>query len=1177
MRNHRRRFSFVTAPLRSAFVAVAAILAGGVAGVTGGVTGGTGTAAVGVPFVPAANAAHAASAALPADVVFCIGKPDQRCAEFALAREGYAAFPSRFAAAKGGVNFTVGKSRAGSDWPFVHPANRDTQWSKTAVAPFTLRFALPAAAENKDLTLVLGYMATMPYVGSVRVSVNGTALPAQNPQTVGGENIVFRPADARRGKGRAGALLFTLPAAALKTGGAENAVVISLHEGSWLLYDYVALRSKREPLIVPKPEPNLLAEFRTGADAPMRGVREVVFAVRGGGTDEHWYANFGYYADNDKRIPMRINGGQLCVLDLDTKKVRVLLDDPAGSVRDPQVSYDASRILFSYRPAGSEHFHLYDIAPDGSGLRQLTDGDADDIEPTYTAAGKIIFVSSRAKRWVQCWITPVAHLYGCDPDGKNIHPLSGNVEHDNTPWPLHDGRILYMRWEYVDRSQVHYHHLWTMNPDGTKQMVYYGNMHPGTVYIDAKPIPNSQKIVTIASWGHGATEHNGSLALIDPSNGPDDKSSLKVVARPANYRDPWAFSEHAFLAVRGSSIVLLDDDGNEQTLYAAPSDWRAKQWNLHEPRPIVQRTPERRISAQTDNSAPNAQLSLFNVYEGRNMTGVAKGDIKKLLILESLPKPINFTGGMEPLSYGGTFTLERVIGTVPVEEDGSAYFELPALRSFFFVALDKDDRAVKRMQSFVSLMPGEVNSCIGCHEERTLTPPRGVGATKALRRGPSPITPLAAYNGQDGLGRPVPQNTLAAQIPDVLDYPRDIQPIWNKHCVSCHSTAPAAAHPPRSLPNRPAAGLDLSADRGPLYSLSYYDLTARALVADGRNLPKGNYPPRALGTGGSRLLKYTDGTHHNARLSPREQTLLRLWIETGAPYPGTYAGLGSGMVGGYAQNRLDRRDTQWPEVKLMADTLKNTCSTCHTRRACNPIPLTPTDETGGPPWETLGSPNRDPRRRYSRNQLYNLTHPARSRVLLAPLAATAGGWATVEQGAGKATAEGGASSVPPVHGRSTTGTTTGSAAAGTAPAFKHPILFASTADPRYRAILAGIERERAWLEEIRRFDMPGFQPRPQYIREMKKFGILPPTAPLPPEHNALTGLGYRNSAVQTAPGVNPVATAGAAEITTTAGTGTAAGTGTTDAPPPTTYNPYELDQQYWRTLWHRPAPATAAK
>ena len=217
--------------------------------------------------------------------------------------------------------------------------------------------------------------------------------------------------------------------------------------------------------------------------------------------------------------------GRLAKIDVRSGNVTVLLDDPEGAVRDPVVHYDGKTIVFSYRPAETEHYHLYEIQSDGTGLRQLTSGPFDDIEPTWMPDDTLVFVSTRAKRWVQCWLTHVAIMYSCDRNGENIQQLSANIEHDNTPWPLPDGRILYQRWEYIDRSQVHFHHLWTMNPDGTNPMVYYGNLHPGVVMIDAKPIPDSDQVLAIFSPGHGRKEHAGAIQIVTPKQGPDHEPS----------------------------------------------------------------------------------------------------------------------------------------------------------------------------------------------------------------------------------------------------------------------------------------------------------------------------------------------------------------------------------------------------------------------------------------------------------------------------------------------------------------------------------------------------------------------------------------------------------------------------------------------------------------------------
>jgi mono/diheme cytochrome c family protein len=597
-----------------------------------------------------------------------------------------------------------------------------------------------------------------------------------------------------------------------------------------------------------------------------------------------------------------------------------------------------------------------------------------------------------------------------------------------------------------------------MNPDGTHQMTFYGNMHPNNVYIDAKPIPNSEKIVASFSWGHGSTEHAGSIGIIDPRQGPDEKSAMKKISKGKNYRDPWAFSETAFLAATGTRLILMNGEGNEQTFLDLPQEWKENKLTVHEPRPVIKRTPERAVSDMTDSTAKTGKLLLSDVYQGRNMVGVQRGEIKKLLILETLAKPINYTGGMEPLSWGGTFTLERIIGTVPVEADGSANFELPAGRSFFFVALDEKDLSVKRMQSFLSVMPGETNSCIGCHEERTATPPRYAGFPIAFKRAPSPITPVADFRGVDGLGNKL---AVSTGIPDVIDFPRDVQPIFDARCVSCHS------------PDKREGGVSLVGHRTPFYSISYATLTAKTLVADGRNLPQSNYAPRTIGSGASRLLKFTDGTHYDVKLTEREQKVLRLWIETGAAYPGTYAGLGSGMLGGYAENKQDVQDLQWPETQAMKDTLLQNCASCHTSKQKMRLPYAFSDETDMTWWIIKRN---DRRQKFSRQLVFDLTVPEKSTILLAPLAKSAGGYESC-----------------------------GSA------------IFQDKNDPRCQTILAAIERGKAHLGSVKRFDMPGFIPRPQYIRELKKYGILPK------EHAAAT----------------PVDT-------------------------------YALEQQYWRSLWYKP-------
>ena len=284
-------------------------------------------------------------------------------------------------------------------------------------------------------------------------------------------------------------------------------------------------------------------------------------------------------------------------------------------------------------------------------------------------------------------------------------------------------------------------------------------------------------------------------------------------------------------------------------------------------------------------------------------------------------------------------------------------------------------------------------------------------------------------------------------MPDVIDYPLHIQPILDRHCVACHDC------------DRRDGGVNLSGDRGPIFSIGYFTMTARNLVADGRN-GLGNHAPRSIGSSASRLVKLIDGSHYDAKLTEYERRMIRLWIDSGATYPGTYAALGTGMVGALEivdrSIRLDRSDLEWPSVKASQEALVRRCGACHGDD--KPLPLSPSHKIGpggwgtafrgAPPWVDL-TPN-DLRRRWSRHLLYNLTRPDKSLLLLAPLAKSAGG----QESCGKA-------------------------------------VFADASDADYQKVLRAIQDAKRKLDEIKRFDMPGFRPRRDWVEKMQRFGILP--------------------------------------------------------------------------------------
>jgi cytochrome c553 len=356
------------------------------------------------------------------------------------------------------------------------------------------------------------------------------------------------------------------------------------------------------------------------------------------------------------------------------------------------------------------------------------------------------------------------------------------------------------------------------------------------VYIDAKPIPCTEDVVLIDSPGHGRRDHGGA-----------EKSVM-----------------------------------------------------LYEPRPLMPRPRERVLADRPDLSSKTGEFYLENVLESRSMNGVKPGAVKRLMVFEVLPKPINFSGGMEPLTFGGSFSLPRLLGWVPVEPDGSAYFRAPALKALFFVAVDADGRAVKRMQSFMQVMPGERQGCVGCHERKTAnTVRRAKPVSKALARGPSEIDP-------------------EGRLFDVADFPRDMQPVLDRACVKCHN------------PDVRSAGFDLCGDRGPMYSMGYLGLVLWGQVLDGRNLAKSDWPPYARGSGGSPLMKKIDGSHHGVKLSWRDRRMVMQWLDASAPYAGTYAALGCGFVAG--SKSLKPYNQTWGRAPNAAayKVVKSRCEACHT-------------------------------------------------------------------------------------------------------------------------------------------------------------------------------------------------------------------------------------------------------
>jgi len=618
-------------------------------------------------------------------------------------------------------------------------------------------------------------------------------------------------------------------------------------------------------------------------------------------------------------------GGKLQAVDLaQGGSVRTIVDPgESGVVRDPAVSFDVKRIVFSMRRSRDDDYHIYEVDADGRNLRQLTAGTmVADIGPAYLPDGRIVFSSTRDVKYCQCNRHICPNLFVMDPDGRNLLQIG----HNNLP-ELHaslmpDGRILYDRWEYVDRQFGPSFGLWTCNPDGTNHALYYGSnaWSPGAM-IDARVVPGSEQVVCVFGSCHDRPW--GALTIVDRRRGMDgpepvvriwppdaiellkgiDNFSMAYVSRIdafksvwPKYENPWPLADAEgrgagkyFLVSRSvdrpaagdprMAIFLVDVFGNELLLHdEAPS--------CFDPLPLAARAAPPTVPARTDPWKSEGYFYVQNVYQGLGMDRVPPGSIKFLRIIEAPPKrawtqPCYAIDAAQAPAMNWNVTVnKRIIGDVPVEADGSAYFSAPAGKFLYFQALDEKKMMVQSMRSGTTVMPGEVAGCAGCHEERSTAPlPGDKMALQRPARAPEPwYGPQRDFN-----------------------YLTEVQPVWDRNCVRCHDFGKSAEN------------LNLSGDLGMVFNMSYVELLERSpvrfsvqrpgeakpLVKAVYDGPPGVLPPYAWGSRCSRLPDYLTAKHCGAPVSREDFERAVTWIDLNAPYYGSYFAV-------YAENQFGR-------------------------------------------------------------------------------------------------------------------------------------------------------------------------------------------------------------------------------------------------------------------------------
>ena len=384
--------------------------------------------------------------------------------------------------------------------------------------------------------------------------------------------------------------------------------------------------------------------------------------------------------------------------------MRVIVpEEPARTVRDPEVDYDGRRIVFSMRKGKMDDYHLYTVNADGTGLAQLTrEKGVSDIDPVWLPDGDILFSSTRNPKYCMCNRHIMANLYRMKPDGANIHQIGVSTLFEGHSSVLPDGRIIYDRWEYVDRNFGDAQGLWVCNPDGTRHAIYWGNntTSPGGV-LNARAIDPNDSSKVIAVLGSCHDRPWGALGIIDRAKGVDGKEPV-LRTWPASYRDrihaggkedfdstrgirlkyadPFPLDAEHFIAVRmtgrgdETALVYLDLHGNEVVFHAEAPGCHSPFVLRPSKKPVVQ-------SEQRTFASPTAPGLFYvqNIYVGTHMKGVAPGSVKAIRVVESpekhswTPRRGWFGHGEEAAAMNWhSFENKRILGTVPVEADGSA-------------------------------------------------------------------------------------------------------------------------------------------------------------------------------------------------------------------------------------------------------------------------------------------------------------------------------------------------------------------------------------------------------------------------------------------------------------------------------------------------------------------------
>lgn len=559
-------------------------------------------------------------------------------------------------------------------------------------------------------------------------------------------------------------------------------------------------------------------------------------------------------------------------------------------ISDLQLHWDAERLLFSSLDE-SRMWQIYEINTDGSGFHQKVIVDEPDLEfcdANYLPDGKIVATCNIGYNGVPCvhGDDVVANLISYDPANGNLRRLTFDQDGNWSPIVIPNGRIMYTRWEYTDLTHYFSRIVMHMNPDGTENKAFYGSgsYFPNSTF-DMKPLSKqNSRFIGIIS-GHHGTARSGRLIIFDPAKSRKEEKGmvqeLPFSKRPIvpiikdelvdgvwpQFMKPYPLNEKYFLvACKPAQDALwgiyLVDVFDNLTLIAEKEGEGLTM-------PVLLQKTETPPVIPTKIKPEEKEATVFiqDIYEGEGTQGIPRGTIKSLRLFAYEYAYILAPSDHDAQGIQSGWDIKRVLGTVPVEEDGSAIFKIPANTPVSIQPLDENGAAVQWMRSWLVGMPGEIVSCIGCHEDQNQMPiPKRVTA--------SAIQPHSLEEPEGGV-RP-------------FTFRLEVQPVLDRNCISCHNGSTSIPDFRKDQMVTYKRGVQTKIER--YFDQSYLNLHPY-VYRQGPEADMYVLRPYEYYANNSELIRILEAGHHGVNLPDEDLQTLYTWIDLNAPYFGAFTQL----------------------------------------------------------------------------------------------------------------------------------------------------------------------------------------------------------------------------------------------------------------------------------------------